>query len=236
MTKFWALLLALFSQPFVFGADAPDPKLKAILSAYDKREEAADNFEAHRKWITSPVGREESAYLAEHYDSLHDTRKYEVPTELARTGELEAVPLIQKSLADAQNGSHVLSGIFFACHMAGAGEEFRREIAPAVAKWIGKGSTTRDDPALGLLPHLDRDLASKILFNDDFLSPEAPAVDVTLASCNKAGLDIPLPRIQRLLEAWKNSGIDASSDYRILRGYREALRPLPFTSLKKRWK
>src|SRR5687768_13209163 len=122
-----ALLLSLFL-PAAKGADDPARKLKAILAAYDKRDEESDSTKAHQLWITTDAGRVESAYLAEHYDQLHDTRKYDVPMELAKTGKPEALPLIRKALADPTHGFRVLSGILHACRVGDATEAFRREL------------------------------------------------------------------------------------------------------------
>jgi hypothetical protein len=205
---------------------SPDLKLKAILSAFDKREEAMDSTKAHREWIKTQEGRDEARYLAEHYDSLHDMRKREIPMELARTGDPDVLPLVRKSLADLSSNGSAMSGIFFACHFSKPGEQYRRGLASAVIPWIGKNRIARQDKAIELLPVLDSELASSTLLTDDFLSPDAPLVDIVLASFNSARLEIPLPRIQRLLDAWRESGMNSSSDYRIVRGYREAIRAL----------
>jgi Domain of unknown function (DUF4375) len=221
------LALALLASNFnLYGAGEDDPKLKAILAAYDKREEGESAREAHRAWLKTTTGREEAAYLAERYESLHDMRKYEVPTELARTGAPEIVPLVTKTLADGKNGRHVLAGIFYACQLAGAGDDFRHAVAPGVVPWVGKGIVSGQDAAVELLPQLDGPLAARILLTDEFVSKDAPLVHVVLASFNDVGMEVPRPPIQKLLDAWKSTGTDQSSEYRIRKGYREAVRAL----------
>lgn len=226
LTPILPMALMIFS-PW-HKADGVDPKLTQILKAYDQREEQADPPVAHSAWLNTGTGKEEAAYLAENYDHLHEMRKYAVPTELARTGDIHVIPLLKKAIADPTYGRSVLSGLFFACHLASASEEFRMRMAPEVIPWIGKGTSPGSDLAVELLPVMDRKLASETLMKDEYLSKDAPLVAITLDSLNDAGIEIPMSRISPLLDSWKVSARDEMSEYRIIRGYREAIRAWAF--------
>jgi hypothetical protein len=228
--SFWTLILSLVVAFHVSSrnATAQDVKLQAILTAYDKRELLDDPPDAHRAWLKTAAGREDAAYLAENYGNLDGVRKQDLPTELARTGDRHVVPLLKQALADPKSGKSVLSGLFYACHLAGAGQEFRKQLAPGVVPWIGKGTSLGSDIAVELLPVMDRQLASETLLKDEFLSKDAPLVAVVLASLNEAGIEVPMSRISPLLKSWETIRKDGNSEYRIIRGYREAVRAWAF--------
>lgn len=209
-------------------ADGADPKLTRILKDYDQREEQADPPVAHSAWLKSAPGKEEAAYLAVNYDHLHEMRKYDVPSELARTGNIHVIPLLKKAIADPTYGKSVLSGLFFACHLGKASNEFRKQMAPEVIRWIGKGTSSSSDLAVELLPVMDRSLASETLIKDEYLAKDAPLVAITLDSLNDSGIEVPMSRITMLLESWKVSARDENTEYRIIRGYREAVRAWAF--------
>ncbi len=151
-------------------------------------------------------------------------RKYEVPTELARTGDIHVIPLLKKAIVDPSFGKSVLSGLFFACRLGNASDEFRKTMAPEVIRWIGKGASLGSDLAVELLPFMDGKLASETLIKDEYLAKDAPLVAITLDSLNDAGIEVPMSRISPLLDAWKVSARDENSEYRIIRGYQEAVR------------
>ena len=88
-------------------------------------------------------------------------RKYAVPTELARTGDIHVIPLLKKAIADPTYGKSVLPGLFFACRLDNASDEFRKAMAPEVIRWIGKGASPGPDFAVELLPVMDGKLASR---------------------------------------------------------------------------
>ncbi len=210
-------------------AEVADPKLVAILKAYDKRnnnDERDNKAEANRAWLKTKEGREEALYLAEHFDDLQGMRKSEVPTELARTGVMEAVPLIAKALAIRPYGLEVLDGMSYACHIGTPEKDYGPTLAPAVVPLIGKGFISDHDEAVDLLPLLDRDLAAHTFFTDQYLSPESPLVHVVLSSCNDAVLKVPKDRIEALLEVWHASGQDPGAPFRIRSGFRQAVRAL----------
>jgi hypothetical protein len=97
-------------------------------------------------------------------------------------------------------------------------------MAPEIIPWIGKSISRSSDLAVELLPVMDRKLASEILIKDEYLAKDAPLVAITLESLNDAGIEIPMSRISSLLDSWKESAKVEQSEYRIIRGYREAVR------------
>lgn len=208
------------------GEESVEIRLKTILSDFDKREENDDSALAHREWIKTPDGKMDAAFLVEHYDRLQVHRKHELSTELARTGSPDVILLVKKSLADFERGGLTLLGISYACIYGHADERFKKELAPALIPWIGKSVLSRLDTAIELLPEMDPELASKVLFTDEYLSADAPLVHMVLKSCNDVALQVPLPYIERLLNTWKDYGVDPKLEHRINYGYREAVRSL----------
>lgn len=223
----YSLYFLLQMMPLVSNGDeSVEVRLKTILSDFDKREESDDGALAHREWIKTPDGKKDVVFLAEHYDKFEPYRKYELPMELARTGSADVIILLKKSLADFEKGSSTLSGIYYACNYGHADERFKKELAPALIPWIGKSDLGQLERAIELLPQMDPELASKVFFKDEYLSPDAPMVAVVLKSCNDVALEVPHPNIERLLNAWKDYGTDPKAELRIIYGYRQAVRSL----------
>lgn len=71
---------------------------------------------------------------------------------------------------------------------------------------------------------MDGKLASETLIKDEYLAKDAPLVAIILNSLNDAGIEVPMSHISPLLDSWKVSARDENSEYRIIRGYREAVR------------
>ena len=199
------------------------PRLTKIAKEFEIREQADDTTSAHLKWISTEAGMQDVAFLAENFDRMTDQQRFEIPTELARTGRLAIVPLLERALGKSSNA---LAGVFFACHLGGMEPGFAKAVAPLLVPWIGKSMIESRDTALMLLPVLDPDLSAKILFVKDFVGEKAAKVHWVLASCNEAGLKVPRQVIDPLLTAWEKPAQDSRSEYKVERGYQEALKAL----------
>lgn len=217
------LISMLFAVTMADAVDNITTRLTSIARAFDARESAPDAVEAHVRWLQTQQGRSDVVFLAANYDRLSDQQKYEIPTELARTGLLAVVPLLEQALARKEDA---LAGVFFANHLGKPESGFNKAVAPMVVPWIGKSVIESRDTALMLLPVLDPELAAKVLFMEKFVGLDAPKVHYVLGSCNDAGLNVPRSIIDPLLTAWEKPAQDTKAEYRIERGYLEALKAL----------
>lgn len=206
-------------------AAAEDTRLAKIAHEFEIREQADDSILAHTNWLKTEHGVRDVAFLAENFDQLPQLKKLEIPTELARTGLLVVVPLVKKSLT----GSRMpLAGLFYACRVGKHEPGFGKAVAPSVVPWVGKNESkiATDDMAAQILAILDPELATRVLLEDRFLNINYPQVHWILKACNEGGLKVPLNKIEPLLAAWEVLAANPECDYRIERGFQEALKAL----------
>lgn len=199
------------------------PRLAALTKQFDQMEAEDNAVELHTQWLKSPAGQEDIAFLTAHYNDLSASRKQDIPQELARTGLVVTVPLLEKALT-ASDGA--LAGVFYACIVGKLEAGFGKAVAPLVAPWAGRSRTPSRDSAIIVLPILDPDVASKVLFTERFIGESAPTADQVLESCNDAGLAVPLPIIESLILAWEDKAVSPNAEFRIWAGYAKALTAL----------
>lgn len=208
----------------VAAQDDIKPRLASITKEFDAREYTEGSATAlHDKWLRTPAGQEDIAFLAAHYSQLHSLQKYQIPTELARTGLRAVVPLLAKALAE---NSSALAGVFYACRLGKPEAGFGKDMAPLVVPWIGRGRITSSDTAIEILPVLDPELAGKVFFVDEFVGLKSTNVHLVLSACNDAGLAVPPQVLHPLISAWESQAASSDAEYRISRGYVEALKAL----------
>lgn len=176
-----------------------DPELDRICKTLDAYDAADESVALYRKWALSDQGKKDVLYLAEHYASLSEMRRYNVPKELARTGLMEVEPLVSKALVNDGRLS-VMSGIYYACHMNSEPPAYGKKVAPLIIPLLGKESVM--DRSFELLIQLDRELAAKTLFSSKWLGSEEHARTV-IEACNECDLPIPMEQLQPLLTSWK---------------------------------
>jgi len=204
-------------------ATADDARLSKIVREFELRELADDSVLAHRKWLRTQGGKLDAAFLGENFERLTGEQQMEIPTELARTGLLAAVPLVKKSLVAS---NMPLAGLFFATRMEKPEPGFNKQVATLVVPWIGKhrSDIATEDIAAQMLVWMDAELAARVLLNERLISINYPEVHFILAACNGGGLKVPRNLIEPLLAAWEAPVKEPECDYRIARGYREALK------------
>ena len=222
------LLLMAISFAGAPAAEFDAKRLEAIVVGFDDRENDEGkvySVTAHKAWIKTEAGKADAAWLAEHYDRIHSTTRSDMVMELARTGEVEIVPFINKALEHPVDRERALSGIFYGCHLADGTTAYRRGLAEAVAR-LCRVKFSKQKSAVELLPYLDSELAARTLITDEFLAPEAEFVVEVLAGLNGALITIPVERLESLMALWQPLSKDPGSKYRYRRGYCEAVRGL----------
>ena len=216
-------LVVLLTISMAIADDNIKPRLTAITKQFEQKEEAANAVELHTQWLKSPAGKEDIAFLTAHYNDLSSWQKQDIPQELARTGLVVTVPLLEKALTTSDG---TLAGIFYACIVGKLEAGFGKAVAPLVAPWAGRSRTPSRDSAIIVLPILDPEVASKVLFDEKLIGENSPTAHQVLESCNDAALAVPLPILESLISAWESKAASPNPEYPIWAGYAKALTAL----------
>ncbi|TLD72238.1 hypothetical protein FEM03_02455 [Phragmitibacter flavus] len=213
-------------------AETPSIRLREILAGFDEREvlDNGDNAStlAHMRWLETERGKHDLAFLIENSDQISPFVRAELAMELGRTGSTLVIPLVKQVLEDKENGKLALAGVFYACNLNQANQEFRKALAPSVIPWIGNDQLPDLDSAIGLLVCMDEKLARETLVNDKYLFPDARHVRAVLHFFNKECLSIPLNFVESLITHWIEKGNKYDSYYRDRNGLKEAIHALAF--------
>lgn len=216
-------LALFFALSVAVAQDDVQPRLDSIIKKYEKLEASSNAVELHTQWLESPAGQEDIAFLAAHYNDLSNWQKEDIPQELARTGLVVTVLLLEKALV---HNEEALSGIFYACIVEEFEPGFGKAVAPFVVPWVGRSRHSTSDSAITVLPILDPELASKVFFVEKFVGVNSPTAHLILSSCNNTGLTVPLSVLDPLISAFEDKVGYPDAAYRIWAGYSQAITAL----------